>query len=103
MKITLEEIKEKGLYVSGRPATKEDASQGKAAFSIDPSSTAIEITIPQYAWHTDENTKERTLWIIIQAEQQNAIRAYGAINPETGAIFAGLEREFELIGESVPI
>lgn len=101
-KVTLQEIKETGRYVSGVPATENDIKNNKAVFYIGGKVTPINIELPQYAWHTDAETKVKTLWIVIQAEENSGIRAYGAINPETSESMAGLESEFELIGMNAP-
>lgn len=100
MKLSLEEVKKQNSFIKNTPATQEDVQAGKAFFSGDPLGIPIDIEIPQYALHTDEEGKE-TQVIVIQAEQVNDLRIFGARIVEDGTDFAGLEQEFMLLGANL--
>jgi hypothetical protein len=103
MKVSLEDILNSGEFISGVSATADDVSNHRAVFTINNGAgNPIDIPIPQYAWHIHHETGERTLWVVVQAEEQAGIRAYGAIDTQTGGSMTGLETEFELIGEKAP-
>ena len=56
-------------FMTGRPATIEDAKQRSAIFSMDGGSKgAVPITIPQYAIWTDEHGAKHPM-ILVQAER----------------------------------
>jgi hypothetical protein len=59
------------------------------------------VTVPQYAFHLSEPGK-RTPGIIIQAEEGQGIRMLGFKLLSDGTLLAALEREFELLGTSLP-
>ena len=60
-------------FITARPATDEDIAAGHAVFSLKadetPIGTPYDITIPQYAIHTDSETASQRSCIVIQAEQ----------------------------------
>lgn len=94
------------LCVSGRAATKDDISAGRAAFLLqDAGQTigeAIAITIPQYAFHCDEQTGARQPCVVVQAEQARGQRLIGAASFSDGSLIVGLFHEFELLGTTPP-
>ncbi|KND47082.1 MAG: hypothetical protein AB199_01480 [Parcubacteria bacterium C7867-004] len=100
--VSIAEIEEGKLFIKGIPATENDVKEGRAVFFVDPGGNPIDMDIPQYAWHIDNETKQSTLWIIVQAEEQGGVRVFGAVDPETGGNFAGLDNEFLLIGRKLP-
>jgi len=56
-------------FISGRPATIEDAKQGNAVFSMKGQSKgALAITVPQYALWRDEKALNHAM-IVVQAER----------------------------------
>ena len=92
--------------VSGRPATRADVEAGRAVFVLQSEDVSkgvpLDIAIPQYAYHVDADTSERTAVVIIQAEQLDDNHVAGARNVETGQFIAALLWEFELLGTDTP-
>ncbi|TMP77263.1 hypothetical protein CWB73_20440 [Pseudoalteromonas phenolica] len=93
-------------YTSGRQATEDDINAGAAVFmlQIDGKNVGkpIDIIIPQYAVHIDQETGEKTNVIIIQAEETDDSQVIGAINIKTNEIIAALKFEFEFLGNKNP-
>ena len=92
-------------FVSGRAATSEDAAAGRAAFSAQAGDavigTPLAITVPQYAYHTDEAGK-RTPGILIQAEEVRGVHIVGFQPLGREELLAVPESEVELLGTTVP-
>lgn len=88
----------------GRAATSNDVSAGRAVFVLQadgqPIGQALSITVPQYAFHIDEETKQRTPCIIIQAEEARGQRLIGCRTLPGGQITAALFHEFEFLGDN---
>ena len=58
----------KTAFTAGRVASVEDAKQGNAVFSMDgKSGGALPLSIPQYAWWTDETGAKHPM-VLVQAE-----------------------------------
>ncbi len=89
-------------FIKGRTATKEDLATGNTAFLL-VTSEAMEIEIPQYAYHVDTQTGKSSAGIIFQAErtpdgkQLLAMQLIG----EGGKLVA-LLAEFKLLGKVAP-
>jgi hypothetical protein len=67
-------------HVKGRIATDNDVKERKAVFVINPKKgihKPIDIQIPSLAYHIDQETKERTLVVVIQAEECNNQKVAG--------------------------
>lgn len=94
-------------FVSGRSATNADVDAGCAAFLINvkgqAAGTPIKLAIPQYAMHVDEASGKETPVIIIQAEENGAIKAVGYKELGTEQLGAALLREVRLLGTQKPI
>ena len=93
--------------VSGRPATEADVQVGRAAFLLQAqdgvsSGTPLRILIPQYAFHVDEESNEKTAVIVIQAEELQGQQIVAAMDVESGHALVGLLREFEFLGAVAP-
>jgi len=90
-------------YVTGRVATKADVESGRAVFVAENNGVLLGkpagITLPQYAWHRDGTKKVAV--IVIQAEDVGPQRILGA-KIVAGGHLAGLETEFELLGQEPP-
>jgi hypothetical protein len=59
-------------HVKGRVATDNDVKERKAVFVINPKKgihKSIDIQIPSLAYHINQETKEKTLVVVIQAEE----------------------------------
>jgi hypothetical protein len=93
-------------YTSGRQATEDDINSGAAVFMLQVEGEnigkPIDILIPQYAVHIDQETGERTNVIIIQAEENDDSQVIGAINIKTNEFVAALKFEFEFLGNKKP-
>ena len=93
-------------YVAQRSATESDINDGAAVFILQtegvPIGTPLDINVPQYAIHTDEDSGEKTNVVIIQAEEANGQQVFGALMFETNEFMAGLSNEFELLGQTAP-
>ena len=92
-------------FTSGRPATEEDVSAGRAAFVLKSKGTPIgkaeKIEIPQYAYHIDEDTKEKTACVLIQAESAGENKYGGCVVVADGSFMVGVLSEFQLLGRSL--
>lgn len=88
---------------TGRAATSDDVKAGRAVFVLQadgkPIGQALGIKVPQYAYHIDEQTKERNPCIIIQAEEARGERLIGCRTLADGQILAALFHEFEFLGD----
>jgi hypothetical protein len=91
--------------VSGRPAKADDVASGSAIFVLQDSGTpigrSIDIVVPQYGFHIDEDGVKRQC-IVIQAEEARGKRLIGAYRLPEREMFAGFYDEFELLGTSPP-
>ena len=59
-------------HIKGKVANENDVKERRAIFTIDPKKgvlTPLNIKIPSLAYHIDQETKERILVVVIQAEQ----------------------------------
>lgn len=62
------------LHIKNKIATEEDVIEGRAVFYIAPNNSPHEplnISIPSIAYYFDEETNERKMVVIIQAEKAN--------------------------------
>jgi hypothetical protein len=93
----------KSGYIVHQAANVEDVKLGRAAFATSENGTAgkpIEITIPQYAFHLSESSKEPV--IIVQAElAADGTKLVGA-RSLSGETLVGFYEEFELLGTAMP-
>ena len=91
--------------ISGRYATEEDVNTGAAVFMLrsegENIGVPLDIQIPQYAIHTDQETGEKTRVVVIQAEEANGSKVIGAVNIITGEHVAALYFEFEFLGTNI--
>ena len=90
-------------FLSGRPASKQDVSEGNAVFVAEREGAvigvALTIDIPQYAVHVDQDSGVRTRVILIQAERAEGIEmiGYRTLAGEHGVATLA---EFELLGKT---
>jgi len=90
-------------FIRGRTATKEDVTTGVAAFHLAskdgiPEGRPLEIDVPQYAYHQDEEAGIDTPVIIIQAETNGDMSVIGYMEAKTAIIGVGTLPEFRLLG-----
>lgn len=87
----------------GRAATSDDVSAGRAVFVLQadgqPIGRPLSIRIPQYAFHVDEETKQRSPCVIIQSEEARGQQLIGCRTLPDGQIMAGFFDEFEFLGD----
>lgn len=92
--------------VCGRAARKEDVKSGRAVFVLRSKGRQIgrpiDIELPQYAYHVDADTGERTPGVPIQAEGAGGQRFAGSIALPSGNRLAATLDGFELLGTRVP-
>lgn len=88
-------------HVSGRIANEEDMKVGRAVFFSKSGTTPYEMPLPALAIHADEETKEETKVVIIQAETGPEGVIIGAIYPDGSHLLATLE-EFQVIENASP-
>jgi hypothetical protein len=92
--------------ISGRAATTNDVAANRAVFVLESGGRVIghplDIKIPQYAFHIDEQTHKRTPCVIIQAEEAKGQQIIGARTLPDGSAMAALYREFEFLGDTPP-
>ena len=93
-------------FVTGRAATYEDVEQGKAAFYFKLegkiSGVPLDIAIPQYAIHINNDTGERTQGIIIQAENFGDIAMIAMRRIDNWDLVMGSMDDFQLLGTKTP-
>jgi hypothetical protein len=93
-------------FISGRVATTNDIALNRALFVQQSNGQAIgkplNIKIPQYAFHIDEQTHQRTPCIIVQAEESEVGQVIGALTVPDGHGLVGLSQEFEFLGDIPP-
>jgi hypothetical protein len=91
---------------AGRAATTNDVAADRAVFVLEADGRMIgqplAMTVPQYAFHIDEQTHHRTPCVIIQAEEARGQKLIGCRTLPDGKTMAALYREFELLGETPP-
>lgn len=89
-------------FVAHRAATEEDIGSGAAVFMLQSEGVnigaPIDIEIPQYAMHSNAETGEQTLGVIIQAEEAQGQKVIGFMPFESDTPMAALLHEFELLG-----
>jgi hypothetical protein len=89
-------------FIVGRPATQDDLTKGDAAFVLGVSA-ALQIEIPQYAYHIEEQTGKRLAGIIIQAERTPDGKELAAMQPVAGGGYmVAMLSEFKLLGKQPP-
>ena len=92
-------------FVSGRVATEQDINSGAAVFLLESEcenvGEPLDMKLPQYATHHDEETGKRTNVIIIQAEKAGRFEYFGALVFEEGEYLIGYADEFDLLGTDV--
>jgi|ERR671919_1453100 hypothetical protein len=89
-------------FITGRAATQQDIADGNAVFVAEVGGRLVgiplNITVPQYAFHVDQQTGARTRVIVLQAERAGSLEMIGYVDPETDTYGVGTAREFELLG-----
>ncbi|WP_081367574.1 hypothetical protein [Alteromonas mediterranea] len=92
-------------FVSGRVATEDDINRGAAVFLLQSEGvnigTPIDIELPQYATHYDEESGVKTNVVLIQAEKADNYEYYGAYTFEDGGYLIGYSDEFTLLGNDI--
>ena len=92
--------------VSKRPATKDDVAANRAVFVAQSNGVLIgipiEVDLPQYAYHVDVATGEKTPGVLIQAEEAGDQQLAGFIILPFRTIMAGMLPEFELLSTQPP-
>lgn len=93
-------------FIRGRPASLQDVEAGNAAFVLQtdgrPIGSALDITIPQYAYFTDTESGSRTPCIVIQAEQASGKEYVGAYDFREDSHIVGFLGDFALLGAEQP-
>ena len=93
-------------FVTERSATEADINEGAAVFILQTEGESIgipmDIVIPQYAVHTDEETGNVSKVVVIQAEEANGQKVIGAIVVGSNEFMAGFASEFKLLGKRKP-
>jgi len=68
-------------FISGQTADRAHVQAGKAVFVLEldgvPASKPVDIIIPQYAYHVDEETGLKNPCIVIQAEALREVNSVG--------------------------
>jgi hypothetical protein len=92
-------------YIRDRAATKEDVEAGRAVFVLSDEGVSIgaplDIPVPQYSFHVDQESGTRTPCVIIQAEEARGQKFIGCRLLD-GSIMAGTFPEFVLLGATPP-
>ncbi len=91
-------------FVAGRAATKADIEDRRAVFLLQSDDVSagipLEIEIPQYAYHTNSETNERTAVVVVQAEELDGKKYVGAVTIGSRKRLLGYLWEFYLFGET---
>lgn len=90
-----------------RAASEEDVAAGLAVFVLKSDDGVIigqpvDMVLPQYAYHINTETHERTPCVIVQAEEVNGQQFCGCVSVINGSLLVGLIGEFELHGRDIP-
>ncbi|MFN3235634.1 MAG: hypothetical protein ACE37D_01105 [Pseudomonadales bacterium] len=92
-------------FTSGKLATQQDVEAGRAVFSMQSGEELVgeylDILIPQYAFHIDEESGTKTPVIIIQAETNGVFDLVGYTSIADDSVGMGLVSEFELLGTNL--
>ncbi len=93
--------------VLGRAASEKDVAAGLAVFVLKSDDDTvigqpINMVLPQYAYHINAETNERTPCVIVQAEEVNDQQFCGCVSVINGSLLVGLIGEFELHGRNIP-
>ena len=93
-------------YICGRSATTEDVDSGVAVFALksgdDYVGEPVDVDVPQYAIHVNQDTSERTPVVVTQVEKSGEVTFVGCLSVVDGSAMAGLMHEFQLLGTDVP-
>ena len=91
-------------FISGRPATDKDVSDGNALFVLKAHGhyfgKPVDIVIPQYAYLLNKGDKPVPV-IVVQAEQERSIKLFGVRAPN-GEVFVVKAPELQLLGAKPP-
>jgi hypothetical protein len=91
-------------FVSGRPATDKDVTDGNALFVLKAHGVyfgkPLDIVIPQYAYLLNRGDKPVPV-IVVQAERERSIKLFG-VRARNGEIFVVKEPELQLLGAKPP-
>ena len=91
-------------FISGRAATVHDIDEGNAIFVAQSAGTPIgkplQVTIPQYAYWTNESGARLPV-IVVQAEKANGANIFG-IRDMYGNDYVCTEPELTLLGTTRP-
>lgn len=92
-------------HIKGRVATEDDVNKGNAVFILESEGQSIgnpiDIELPQYGFMIDEDTKEKTACVIIQAEWADDKKYLGAYDFKTEQFMMGFHSDFVLLGTEV--
>jgi hypothetical protein len=87
-------------------ATEEDVNAGRAVFVLQghdgPVGTPIDMELPQYAYHIDQDRGTKTPGILIQAEEMNGQQIAGFFSLSDRSHMAATLGEFQLLGTRRP-
>ncbi|MCP4177137.1 MAG: hypothetical protein GY756_05160 [bacterium] len=90
-------------FIKDRYATEVDVKNGSAVFVIKVEEQykgiPIDIQIPQYAIHINQDTQKQSKCIVIQAEVFGDLKVFGAVIIDNDEYMAGLDFEFRLLGD----
>ena len=93
-------------FLVGRSATTEDLDNGTAVFTLKTNGKyvghPVNVEIPQYAIHTDEETGSRTPVVIVQVETNGEVTAVGYRDVRDWSDGIGLFHEFDFLGKNRP-
>jgi hypothetical protein len=91
-------------FVSGRPATDKDITDGNALFVLKAHGVyfgkPLDIVIPQYAYLLTKGDKPVPV-IVVQAERERSIKLFG-VRAQNGEVFVVKEPELQLLGAKPP-
>lgn len=92
--------------IQGRVATEKDVEEGLAAFTLKLDGKYVgipmNILLPQYAIHIDNETKEKIQCIVIQAEINELDEFIGCVRIKDNTHLVGMKNEFIFLGTEKP-
>lgn len=91
-------------FLTGRVATQDDVNAGLAVFATEGADSVrapLSITVPQYAYHRDQESRQLIPVIIVQAERAGPLEMIG-YRTLTGGDGVALRAEFDFLGASTP-
>lgn len=85
----------------GRLATAEDTRANRAAFLLQSNGvrigTPVDMPLPCHAWYVDAESGSRERCVVLQAEEADGKRYFGAWSIDERRQIVGFDTDFEIV------